>query len=211
MRARRMTWSVLVVVGVLALAATAAAQAGDGAGKLIERPYMAVLEIFMVGAEYAGEVPFAGETSDFDGLCSVPSDLVWRNRLVGLDNVFGHFEGTGYSCVQVEWGVDASGASAMVGMDYSDMVGHFTLPDGSAIGVELIVTSEAFDVDTGQLTSAVVLIPWEEGTGRFEGATLYGVMNCRWYSPEALMAGTEPELCATHGTIRYDPLVRAGE
>jgi hypothetical protein len=213
MRTGRMWWGVLVAVVALFVAAMAAAQAepADGAGKLIERPYTAVLEIFMVGAEYAGEVPFSGETSDFDGLCSVPSDLVWRNRLVGLDSVFGHFEGTGSICGQVEWGVDANGAPAMVGMGWSDLVGYFRLSDGSAIEVELIVLDEAFDMETGQLTSATALAPSGGGTGRLESAKLYGVMNCRWFSPEALMAGVEPELCAIHGTIRYDPHAVAGE
>jgi hypothetical protein len=213
MRAGRMCWAPSVAIVALLVAALAAAQAepGDGAAKLIERPYTAVLEIFMVGAEYAGEVPYSGETSDFDGLCSVPSNLVWRNRIVGLDSVFGHFEGEGSLCVQVEWGADADGAPAMVGMGWSDMVGYFGLPDGSAIDVELIVLDEAFDMDTGQLTSATAVVPSGGGTGRFESAKLYGVMNCRWFSPEALMAGVEPELCAIHGTIRYDPHAVAGE
>lgn len=214
MRTGRIEWTRVAIVAVLALAATALAQAepADGVGRLIERPYTAVLEIFVEGGtRYAGEVPFSGEPSDFDGLCSVPSDLVWRNRIVGLDSVFGHFEGAGSVCVQVEWGVDADGAPAMVGMGWSDLVGYFRLPDGSAIDFELIVLDEAFDSDTGQLTSATAVVPSGGGTGRFESAMLYGVMNRRWFSPEALMAGVEPELCAIHGTIRYDPSAGAGE
>lgn len=213
MRAGRMTWSVLLVVGALAVMAAAAAQAetDDGAPKLVERPYTAILEIFMLGVEYAGEVPFEGEPRDFDGLCSVPADLVWRTRMAGIDSVFGHFEGTGHLCAQVEWGVDASGAPAMVGMGYSDLAGTYALPDGSSIGIQLIATSEAYDEDTGHLTSGVVVIPWRPGTGRYEGATLFGVMNCRWASAEALMAGIEPELCAMHGTIRYDPFAGSGD
>lgn len=213
MRAGRTMWSALLVVGAWAVMAPAAAQAepGGGAPRLIERPYTAVMEIFMLGVEYAGDVPFAGEPRDFDGLCSVPADLVWRNRIVGLDSVFGHFEGTGHLCAQVEWGVDASGARAMVGMGYSDLAGTFSLPDGSSLGIQLIATSEAVDEDTGHLTSGVVVIPWRPGTGRYGGATLFGVMNCRWASAEDLMAGIEPELCAMHGTIRYDPSAPSGD
>ena len=212
MRAWRMVCIVLVVVAALLVLAMAAAQAepGDGVGGLIERPYTAVFEIFMVGAEFAAEVPFSGETSDFDGLCSEPVDVVWRSRFDGIDSVFGRFTGTGITCMKAERGVDADGAPAMTGMRITDMKGPFALADGSAIDTYLIDMGQSFDAETGQITAGVFWATSGGGTGRFEGATFHSVVNCRWTSPEALMAGVEPELCALHGTIRYDPLAGQG-
>jgi len=212
MRSVRVAWIALVLVAALLAAAMVAAQAeaGDGVGRLIERPYTAVFEVFMEGSEFAAEVPFSGETSDFDGLCSEPVDVVWHFRWGGLDSVFGHFTGTLLLCVKAEWGVDADGAPTMTGVRYTDFKGPFSLPDGSTIDSEMTLEWEGFDEETGQLTSAVSWTTSGGGTGRFAGATLFGSTHCRWVSPEALMAGVEPELCVVHGMIRYDPFVGQG-
>jgi hypothetical protein len=212
MRTGRMVWTVLVLIGALAVTVTVAAQAepGAGVGRLIERPYTAVIEVFMLGSEFAAEVPFSGATSDFDGACSAPVDAVWRFRWAGLDSVFGHVDGTLTVCLAAEWGTDADGAPTMTGVRYVDFGGPFTLQDGSSIDAEMTVRWEGFDEETGQLVSAVSWATSGEGTGRYEGATLYGSTNCRWVSPEALIAGVEPELCVLHGHILYDPFAGAG-
>jgi len=207
-----MAWVVLVVVVTLAVAATVAAQGEDEAGgRLIERPYTAVIEVFMQGAEFAAEPPFSGDTSDFDGLCSEPVDVVWRFRWGGLDSVFGHVDGELTLCVKVEWGVDADGAPTMTGMRYTDFFGPFYLSDGSTIGAEMTFEWDGFDEETGQLRSLVSWSTMGEGTGRYAGAAMVGTTHCRWYDPEALMAGVEPELCVMQGMIHYDPFAGTGE
>ena len=213
MRSGRIAWVVLAMVAAWFAAATAAAQTeGDhGAGRLIERPYTAVLEMFMEGFEAAGEVPFAGERSDFDGLCSEPVDAVWRFRWSGLDSVFGRSTGPVVVCVQAEWGVDADGAPTMTGMRYTDFGGTFVLPDGSTIDVEMTFAWDGFDEEAGQHTSLVSWTTPEGGTGRYAGASMVGTSHCRWTDPDALVAGVEPELCVLQGLIRFDPLAGVGE
>jgi hypothetical protein len=213
MRAWRMTWKALVFVAALAAVATAVAQDEPAAEavRLVERPYTGVIEVFMEGSEFAAEPPFSGETSDFDGLCSEPVDVVWRFRMVGLDSIFGRMQGTLSLCVRAEWGVDADGAPAMTGMHYTDFIGTFDLPDGSTTDLTMAFQWEGFDTDTGQLVSATSWATAGDGSGRFAGAALYGTTHCRWYDPEALMAGVEPELCVMQGMIRYDPFAGMGE
>jgi hypothetical protein len=121
-----MPWIGLVFVAALAVATSVAAQAepGVGMGRLIERPWTAVLRTFLEGGtQFAAEVPFSGETSDFGGLCSEPVDLMWRFRSEGLDSIFGHLTGTAIVCAKAEWGVDAAGAPAMTGMRFTDWGG----------------------------------------------------------------------------------------
>ena len=173
--------------------------------RLIERPYTAVIEVFVVSSEFAAEVPFSGDTSDFDGLCSEPVDLVRRHRWEGLDSVFGHFSGTLFVCVQAEWGVDAEDAPLMTGMRFTDFRGQFSLPDGSTIDHEMTTVWADFDVETGQLTQAISWVTSGGGTGKFEGAALLGTTYCRWYDDEAVMAGVEPRLCVLNSIIRYNP------
>ena len=215
MRSGQITWIALVLVAAVLAAATGAAQAeaetGDVGAKLIDRPYTSVFEVFMEEPEFAAEVPFSGETSDFDGLCSEPVDVVWRFRWGGLDSVFGHFTGTLLLCVEVEWGVDADDAPTMTGMRYTDFRGTFSLPDGSTINSEMVLRWDGFDAETGQLTSATAWATSGGGTGRLAGAALHGSGHCRRVSPEAVEAGDEPQLCVLHGMIRYDPFAGAGE
>jgi len=213
MRAWRMAWVTALVLAVLVVATTVAAEAESeqGGGRLIERPYTAVLEIFILGPEFAGEVPFSGETSDFGGACSEPVDMVYRSRVEGIDSVFGRFAGEGATCIKAEWGVDASGAAVMTGTRITDMKGPFVLADGSSIVTELIFQGEGFDAETGQITAGVLWIASGGGTGRWMGATFFTTATCRWVSREALSAGIEPERCVLHGTIRYDPFAVAGE
>lgn len=213
MRSGRMACITVVLVAALLAVATAAAQAepGDGVGRLIDRPYTAVFEVFMEESEFAAEVPFSGETSDFDGVCSEPVDVVWRFRWGGLDSVFGHFTGTLFLCVKAEWGVDADGAPAMTGVRYTDFSGTFSLPDGSTIDSELALRWDGFDAETGQLTSATAWTTSGGGTGRLAGAALHGSGHCRRVSPEEVEAGDEPQLCVLHGMIRYDPSAGVGQ
>ena len=211
MRAWRMAGASLVILATLALATTGAAQTDEAAGRLVERPYTAVIEAFMEGAEFAAEVPFSGDTSDFGGLCSESVDVVWRFRLVGLDNIFGRIHGTLSLCVLAEWGTNADGAPTMTGMRYTDFIGTLDLPDGSTIDMTNAFQWEGFDTDTGQLVSTTSWATSGDGSGRFAGAALFGTTHCRWYDPEALMAGIEPELCVMQGMIRYDPFAGRGE
>lgn len=217
MGSRRITWIAPGLVAALLAAATVAAQAQaeeetvDAGAKLIDRPYTAVFEVFMEESEFAAEVPFSGETSDFDGLCSEPVDVVWRFRWGGLDSVFGQFTGTLFLCVKAEWGVDADGAPAMTGVRYTDFSGTFSLPDGSTIDSELTLRWDGFDAETGQLTSATAWTTSGGGTGRLAGAALHGSGHCRRVRPEEVEAGDEPQLCVLHGMIRYDPLAGAGQ
>lgn len=213
MRAWRWTWIALAFVAAMLAAATVAAQAesGDAVGKLVERPYTAVMEVFMEGSEFAADPPFSGETSDFDGLCSEPVDVLWRFRWGGLDNVFGPFSGTLLVCVKAEWGVDADGAPTMTGLGYTDFKGPLVLPDGSIIDADMTLRWDGFDEETGELTSFVSWVTSGEGTGRYAGATIVGTSHCRWANPEAIEAGVEPQLCVLHGMVRYDPFAVAGE
>jgi hypothetical protein len=209
-----MAWIVLLGVVGAAMATFAMAQAESAEGeaaRLIERPYTAVVEVFMEGAEFAAEPPFSGDTSDFEGLCSEPVDVVWRFRWGGLDSLFGQSNGTLALCVKADWGVDANGAPTMTGTHYTDFVGRFLLPDGSAIDAEMTFQWEGFDEATGQLVSTPSWATTGEGTGRYAGAAMFGTNHCRWTDPEALMAGLEPELCTLQGMIHYDPLAGRGE
>lgn len=211
MRAWRMAWVVLVILATLVVAATVGAQAEDEAVKLVERPYTAVMEVFIVEVEFASEPPFSGDPSDFDGLCSEPADLVYHSRFGGLDSIFGHFSGTGSLCVKAEWGVDANGAPTMTGMRYMDMVSRNLLPDGSAIEQVSTVQWEGFDEETGQLLSTFSWTTPGEGTGRYAGSSSFGTVYCRWHDPEAVGEGREPELCTMQGLIYYDPFAGMGE
>jgi hypothetical protein len=206
-----MAWFAPVILATLALATTVAAQADEAAGRLVERPYTAVIETFIEGAEFAAEVPFSGDTSDFGGLCSESVDVAWRFRWAGLDGVFGHIDGTLTVCVKAEWGVDADGDPMMTGMRYTDFYGPFRLLDGSSIDAEMTFQWDGFDEETGQLRSFISWVTTSEGTGRYAGAALFGTTHCRWHDPEALMAGVEPELCVMHGMIHYDPFAGMGE
>jgi hypothetical protein len=161
-------------------------------GKRREHRRLAVIEAFMVGSEFAAEVPFSGETSDFEGLCSEPVDVVWHFRWGGLDSVFGHVNGTLTVCVQAEWGIDAAGAPAMTGVRYTDFYGPLTLLDGSTIDAEMTFQWDGFDAETGQLRSFVSWVTSGEGNGRFAGATMFGTTHCRWYDPEAPWLASNP-------------------
>lgn len=213
MRARWMIWSVLVLIGAMALAATAASQAepGGAAGRLIERPYTAVGEIMEDGTDWAGEVPFSGATSDFGGRCSVPSDWVFHMRLGGLDSVFGAVTGTASHCAQVAWGVDAEGVPMPMGIAFTDGVFALGWSDGSSLGGSIIDLGMGFDAETGLITLSNFQSSAGEGTGRLAGATLFYVADCRYGSDAGVIAGTESVLCSMHGTIRYDPLAGVGQ
>ena len=213
MRAGKRAWTHLVMVVALALAATALAQAepADGVGRLIERPYTAVVEIWEDGTDWGGEVPFSGETSVFEGRCSVPSDWVFHMRWEGLDSVFGHFTGRASHCAQVAWGVDAQGAPTMMGIEFTDGTFLVTWADGSTLGGNAIDLGMGFDAEAGLITYGNVQYSVGEGTGRLAGATLFHMGSCRYGSDAAVMAGIESFLCTSHGTIRYDPFASAGE
>ena len=213
MRTGRMWWAMPVVVAAMALAASAAAQAepADGTGRLIERSYTAVLEGREDGTDWAGEVPFSGETSVFDGRCSVPSDWVFHMRWEGLDSVFGHFTVTSSHCAQVAWGVDAQGAPTMMGINFTDFDGLTTWADGSTLGGSGLHLSMGFDAEAGLITTNNVQYSVGEGTGRLAGATLFFLGSCRYRSDAAVIAGIESFFCTSQGTIHYDPFAGAGE
>jgi hypothetical protein len=156
MRTVRMSLILLALVGALAWSVTAAAQAenSNGVGRLIERPYTAAVEIREDGTDWAGEVPFSGETSDFEGRCSVPSDWVFHMRWEGLDSVFGRVTGTGSHCAQIAWGVDAEGAPALMGTEFTDGEFLVTWADGSTLGGHTIDMGVGFDAETGLITYA---------------------------------------------------------
>jgi hypothetical protein len=164
----------------------AQAEPADGAVRLIERPYTAVIEVFMVGAEFAAEVPFSGRRATSTGSARSRSDLVWRNRMVGLDSVFGRIQGTLSLCVQVEWGVDADGAPAMTGMRYTDFIGTFDLPDGSTIDVEMAFQWEA---STRTPASSSRATSWATGRRLRDGSRRQAL-----YGSRPTAAGTTPRL-----------------
>jgi hypothetical protein len=208
-----MAWIVLAVVVAAAVATVAVAQkeSGEGGGRPIERPFTAVMEVFIVSVEFASEPPFSGDPSDFDGLCSEPADLVYHSRFGGLDSIFGHFNGTGSLCVRAEWGVDANGAPTMTGMRYLDMVSRNLLPDGSAIEQVSNVQWDGFDEETGQLLSTFSWTTSGGGTGRYAGSSSFCTVSCRWHDPEAVGEGREPELCTMQGLFYDDPFAGMGE
>ena len=215
MRSGQITWIALVLVAALLVAATGAAQAeaetGDVGAKLIDRPYTVIVEVREDGTDWAGEVPFSGETSDFGGRCTVASDWVFHMRWEGLDNVFGRLTGTGSHCAQLAWGVDAEGAPSVLGIAFTDGVFVTTWADGSTLGGNTIDMGMGFDAETGLITYGNVQYSAGEGTGLLAGATVFHVSSCRYGSDEAVIAGVESILCTSHGTIRYDPFAGAGQ
>jgi hypothetical protein len=202
-----MAWIALVVVAAVAVAATVAAQeeSGGGMSRPIDRAYAMVSEVWGEEVDWAGEVPFSGETSDFGGRCSGPSDFVFRSRMEGFDNVFGRFTNALSHCAQLVWGVDTGGAPMVMGLTYSDQAFLYSLPDGSTLSGTYIHAGNGYDAETGQITDGTVMYSFGDGTGRLAGATMFGSSSCRYVSDEAVMAGMEPLLCYTVGTIRYDP------
>ena len=174
-------------------------------GRLIERPYTAVVTIREDGTDWAGEIPFSGETSDFDGRCSVPSDWVFHMRWEGLDSIFGRFTGTASHCAQVTWGINAEGTPMMTGIVFTDGVFVTTWAGGSTLGGKSIDMGMGIDAETGLITYGNVQYSVGEGTGQLAGATMFHISSCHYGSDEAVIAGLESILCTSHGTIRYDP------
>ena len=212
MRVSRMAWIAMVFVAALVLATTVLAQAEPGQVpvQLVERPFTYVFEYWVTGIDWAGEVPFSGETSDFGGRCSVPSDWVIRGRVEGTASIGGPVTGTAEHCAQVAWGTDADGAPSMMGLSYSDAENAIIWADGSSLHGTMIDMGGGFDAETGEMTGGVLAM-FTSGTGRFEGASAYALHSTRLRDVEANMAGMEPAMMVGHGMIRYDPHATAGQ
>jgi hypothetical protein len=162
-----------------------------------ERPWKANMEWSVLGLDWAG-VPFSGETSTFEGRCSVPSDYVIRGRFAGQATHAGRFAGEGSHCSQLHMTPDGPGA-----VTYSDGRGTLVAANGSTLSLRWDNGTSGFDPATGMHWFRD-RFTFDGGTGLFEGATGGGEEGGSFSDFEAILAGT-PATMWMEGTISYGP------
>jgi len=90
---------------------------------------------------WAGDEPFSGETSTFDGRCSIASEYVRTGRLEGLTFPIGHGWGTSEQCGRFVWETDADGQPVIRGNLTSDGIATLESADGSTMAMSFHATS----------------------------------------------------------------------
>jgi len=90
---------------------------------------------------WAGDEPFSGETSTFDGRCSVPSEYVRTGTFEGLTFPIGESWGTSEQCGRFVWETDADGQPVIRGDLTTDGIGRLESTDGSTMAMSFNATS----------------------------------------------------------------------
>ena len=133
-----------IVILTLALALTVGLAGAQEAGPTIELEMITITYWHVVDIEWAGDEPLSGETSTFDGRCSVPSDYYAWGSSEGLTFPNGPFTAESEQCGQLIW-EEEDGRRVLRGRLATD--GFMTLhsDDGSVMTASYFADESSFD------------------------------------------------------------------
>jgi len=155
---------------------------------------------------WAGEEPFSGETSTFDGRCSIPSEYVRTGTFAGLTFPIGHGEGTGEQCGRFVRETDADGRIVIRGDLTSDGVGRLESVDGSILTMSYDAAS-AYDPVLGMVVYTMA-VHIDDMTAPPGLSFVSGSMEATYAIPdlEALMTGAIEAVGVVIGSASFTPV-----
>ena len=155
---------------------------------------------------WAGDEPFSGETSTFDGRCSIPSEYVRTGTLDGLTFPIGHGWGTTEQCGRFIWETDAEGRRVIRGNLTSDGIARLESDDGSIMDMSYDATSTYDPVMDLVIYSMAVRI--DDMTSPPGLSFVDGRMEATYTVAdfEALMSGAIEIVGVVHGVATFAPV-----
>ena len=190
----------------LALALTLGLAGAQEAGPTIELEMITINYWHVVEIEWAGDEPLSGETSTFDGRCSVPSDYYAWGSSEGLTFPTGPGTAETEHCGQLVWEEDDDGQQVLRGRLGSD--GFMTLrgADGSVITATYYADESSFDPVMGVFLYGMRFTV-ESATG-MPGLTLVdGSFTATYVIPDiaAMLTESVPVIGLAHGAATFVP------
>ena len=154
---------------------------------------------------WAGDEPFSGETSTFDGRCSVPSEYLRTGTFEGLTFPIGKGWGTSEQCGRFVWDTDADGQPVIRGDLTSDGIGRLESADGSSMDMSFTATS-TFDPVMGMVIYQMT-IRIDDVTGAPGLSFVSGSMDATYAVPDmvATMTGAIEIVGVGHGKVTFVP------
>ena len=172
----------------------------------IEFEMVNVNQYRVTDVRWAGDEPFSGATSTFDGRCSIPSEYVRTGALDGLTFPIGHGWGTTEQCGRFVWETDAEGRRVIRGNLTSDGIATLESDDGSTMAMSYDATSTYDPVMGLVIYSMAVRI--DDMTSPPGLSFVDGRMEATYTVSdfEALMSGAIEIVGVVHGVATFAPL-----
>ena len=201
MRTSTITIRTLALALILALGLATAQEAGQTIDlEMITVNYWHVVEI-----AWAGDEPLSGETSTFDGRCSVPSDYLAQGYAEGLTFPTGPGTAETEHCGQLVW-ADEDGQRVLRGRLGSD--GVMTLRDdaGGVITATFYADETGFDPVMGVFLYGMHF-EVESATGMPGLTFVEGAMTATYVIPDiaAMLTESMPVIGVGHGVASFVP------
>ena len=154
---------------------------------------------------WAGEEPFSGETSTFDGRCSIPSEYLRTGTFEGPTFPIGHSWGTSEQCGRFVWETDADGRRVIRGDLTSDGIGTMETADGGRMSVSFDATS-TYDPVMGMVIYTMD-IQVDDMSGMPGLAFVSGRLEANYAIPdvEAMMMGAIETVGVVTGSATFLP------
>jgi hypothetical protein len=189
----------------LALALTLGLAGAQESGHTIELEMVTINYWHVVEIEWAGDEPLSGETSTFDGRCSVPSDYYAWGSSEGLIFPSGPFTAETEQCGQLIW-EEEDGSRMLRGRLATD--GSMTLhsDDGSVMTASYYADESSFDPVMGVYLYGMQF-EVESMTGLPGLTFVAGEFQITFVIPDiaALLTESVPAIGAGHGFATFVP------
>jgi hypothetical protein len=189
----------------LALALVLGLAGAQEAGPTIDLEMLTINYWHVVDIEWAGDEPLSGETSSFDGRCSVPSDYYAWGRSEGLIFPSGPFTAETQQCGQLIWG-EEDGVRVLRGRLATD--GHMTLhsDDGTVMTATYVADASSFDPVMGVFLYGMRFAV-DSVTGVPGLSFVTGTFEITFVIPDiaALLTESVPAIGGGHGVASFVP------
>ena len=171
----------------------------------IDLDMVAIAIWHMSDIEWAGDEPLSGETSTFDGRCSIPSEYLRTGTFEGPTFPIGHGWGTSEQCGRFVWETDADGRRVIRGDLTSDGIGTMETADGGRMSVSFDATS-TYDPVMGMVIYTMD-IQVDDMSGMPGLAFVSGRLEANYAIPdvEAMMMGAIETVGVVTGSATFLP------
>ncbi len=202
---RRFT-SLICTLGIATILALGLATA-QAAGHTIDLEMVTVNYWHVVEIAWAGDEPLSGETSTFDGRCSVPSDYLARGHGEGLVFPIGPGVAESEHCGQLVW-EEEDGQRVLQGRLGTDGVMTLRGDDGSVMTATFYADETGFDPLMGMFHYGMHFeIESMTGMEHLGLAFVSGSMTMHFVFEdiEALLTESVPSIGVGYGTASFTP------
>jgi hypothetical protein len=194
-----------IVILTLALALTLGLAGAQEAVPTIELEMITINYWHVVEIEWAGDEPLSGETSTFDGRCSVPSDYFARGRAEGLTFPTGPGTAETEHCGQLVWEVEDA-QRVLRGRLGTDGFMMLRGDDGSVMTASFFADESSFDPVMGVFLYGMKFAV-ESATGVPGLTFVAGSFVATYVIPDiaALLVDSVPVMGLAHGVASFVP------